>query len=239
MWYTTLVCVPFLCLFFLSAYCITVCLHTHSQDPAVYAWVFAVLPSCLPLFVRMNTNWAAFLMARFAIVSKIFIPSLPILWSVNTDMSQLLAEVWCYPCPLTQPIVILLCVTSNIVTPSVFLWPSVQAIVWALLAYCLEQSTSCAFLLFCMCHATCFCFLWPLNFALSSFAAIGVASLSLNRLSSLFAGTRKCFTRAKPVPVWLVFFPALRNKRWEGNPWVKNTKNSQQEDTCPPFLGFC
>lgn len=78
-----------------------------------------------------------------------------------------------------------------------------------------------------MCHATCFCFLWPLNFALSSFAAIGVASLSLNRLSSLFAGTRKCFTRAKPVPVWF-FFPALRNNRWEGTLGWKTQKTASR-----------
>lgn len=59
--------------------CITeVCLHARSEDPAVCACVFAILLGCLPLFARMNANLAEFLMARDAVVSKIFLPpSLP------------------------------------------------------------------------------------------------------------------------------------------------------------------
>lgn len=63
------------CLFYSPSYCIIdVCLHAQSKDPAVYACVFAILIGCLPLFARMNTNRAEFLMARDAVVSKTFTP---------------------------------------------------------------------------------------------------------------------------------------------------------------------
>lgn len=89
--------------------CITeVCLHARSEDPAVCACVFAILFGCLPLFARMNTNLAEFLMARDAVVSKIFTllppftPTPPcFLQSPKTDTAVLLAA------PPTRPRVIL------------------------------------------------------------------------------------------------------------------------------------
>lgn len=163
----TLFCVccvfPYLHACFTQSYCIIdVCLHAQSKGPAVYACVFAILFGCLPLFARMNTNWAEFLMARDAVVVSKILPPLSLFpWSLNTDIALLLAGFWCYSCPLTQPRVVWLCVVSNIVTPlsSVFLWPSIQAKVWTLLACCPEQWASCAFLPLCMPH--CFLFLFP------------------------------------------------------------------------------
>lgn len=96
---------------------IEVCLHAQSEDPAVYACVFALLLGCFPMFARMNTNWAKFLMARVAVVSKILPPRSLFLWSLNIDIALLLANFWCYSYPLTQPRVIWFCVMSNNVTP--------------------------------------------------------------------------------------------------------------------------
>lgn len=62
------VCVcPHLFACFPASCCITgVCLHAPSEDPAVCACVFAIHIACLPLFARMNTNLAQFLMGKDA-----------------------------------------------------------------------------------------------------------------------------------------------------------------------------
>lgn len=64
-------------------------MYAQSEDPAVYTCVFAIFLGRLPLFARMNTNWAEFLMARDAVVSKIFSPFPPcFLRRLNIDVVQ-------------------------------------------------------------------------------------------------------------------------------------------------------
>lgn len=139
------------------------CLHAQSEDPAVYACVFAILLGCLPLFARMNTNWAEFLTTRDAVVSKILPPvSLSLfLWSLCSWLLFGVTHVpWYCPESFVFDFLLWLILSPHLPISPMFSYnPKYRLKCEHCWRVVLSNEHRVQF--FAVLIATCFCFLWP------------------------------------------------------------------------------